>query len=1049
MHLISTKLASVLLMSLWLAAASTRIDATAERTGQAVEHSGLVTVASVPVPGATVTATRGDQQRTTTTDDRGAYHFADLSEGPWTIRVEMPGFVPARVDLIISSTAPPAAITLTLRSIDDLTREASTAHANPIPTTSSATPADRGVTPPPPDASPTASTATTSPAAAKPAAPVPAAPASPESRTATAPRAREGDASSDAQAADTADGLIINGSVNNASASQYAQSAAFGNNRPGSRALYTGTFGATAGNSAWDARPYAFAGESSQKPSYNNAQVVGTFGGPLHLPGVRHDGATFFIGYRRGVDHTATTQSALVPSLLERRGDFSQSRDGAVHQVTITDPASGIPFPDNVIPSDRLSPEAVALLAYYPQPNVDGNQPYNYQAPLLATIHTDELQARITQNIRTKNQLSGTVAYQRTTTDTSSLFDFTDAARVGKLDVTAIWTRQIRRDLALKTRVEVTRTTSSVSPFFAGRENVSGAAGIVGNDQTTENWGPPSLAFSSGLLGLSDAAYDDTSISSQWWSVEGLWAVRHHALTAGAGLHRNRLTSLGQRNARGAFTFTGAASGSDVADFLLSLPQAAAVAYGDPDKRLRGNAYEAYVSDEWRVSTGTTVTAGLRWEFEEPMREARGRLTNLDLTSGLTAASPVVPADPVGPLTGDHFPAALLHGDWRGFQPRVAIAWRPLAGSSLVIRGGYGIYRNTSTYQAIDLLLAQQPPFSKAFAIETTAARPLSLGTALAAPTGTSAVTFAVDPYFRVGALQNWQLLAQRDLPMSMTMSASYMGARGDHLMQESLPNTYPAGAPTPCPTCPAGFVYLSSHGESTRHAGQFQLRRRLHDGLMASAQYTIAKARDNASALSGLALTGVAIAQDWRNPDAEWGPSSFDQRHLLTVQVQYTTGMGDAGGARGIRAALINGWTVTSQVTTGSGLPLTPIFLTSVAGTGVTGTLRPSLTGAPLTGPSGLYANPAAYAAPAPGTWGDAGRNSITGPATFAVLAGITRNFPVSDRMSLDWRIDAANLLNQVIYTDVNMLVGSPQFGLPTVAAPMRTVTTTLRLRF
>ena len=66
--------------------------------------------------------------------------------------------------------------------------------------------------------------------------------------------------------------------------------------------------------------------------------------------------------------------------------------------------------------------------------------------------------------------------------------------------------------------------------------------------------------------------------------------------------------------------------------------------------------------------------------------------------------------------------------------------------------------------------------------------------------------------------------------------------------MQEFLPNTYPAGASNPCPACPAGFVYLTSNGNSTRHAGQSQLRRRLRNGFTASVQYTLSKAIDDAA---------------------------------------------------------------------------------------------------------------------------------------------------------------------------------------------------------
>src|SRR5207344_2015996 len=104
---------------------------------------------------------------------------------------------------------------------------------------------------------------------------------------------------------------------------------------------------------------------------------------------------------------------------------------------------------------------------------------------------------------------------------------------------------------------------------------------------------------------------------------------------------------------------------------------------------------------------------------------------------------------------------------------------------------------------------------------------------------------------------QNWQALVQRDLPGSLTITATYLGTKGTDLLQEFLPNTYPAGAANPCPSCPSGFVYLTSNGSSSRHAGQFELRRRLRNGLAASVQYMLAKATDNAAAFSGVNLNG------------------------------------------------------------------------------------------------------------------------------------------------------------------------------------------------
>jgi len=106
-------------------------------------------------------------------------------------------------------------------------------------------------------------------------------------------------------------------------------------------------------------------------------------------------------------------------------------------------------------------------------------------------------------------------------------------------------------------------------------------------------------------------------------------------------------------------------------------------------------------------------------------------------------------------------------------------------------------------------------------------------------------------------------------------------------------------------------------------------------------------------------------------------------------------------------------------------------------------------ITGASLDAPSGYYLNPAAYAAPASGEWGNAGRNSATGPAQFVFNANIARTFQWTERVSFDWRIDATNLLNRETYVGVNSTVGSALFGLPSLTNTPRRIQSTMRLRF
>jgi len=146
----------------------------------------------------------------------------------------------------------------------------------------------------------------------------------------------------------------------------------------------------------------------------------------------------------------------------------------------------------------------------------------------------------------------------------------------------------------------------------------------------------------------------------------------------------------------------------------------------------------------------------------------------------------------------------------------------------------------------------------------------------------------------------------------------------------------------------------------------------------------------------------------------------------------------------------LLKEWTVAEALTVGTGLPLTPVYFAAVPGTGVTGNLRPDMTGADIyAAPKGFHLNPAAFRAPAAGQFGNAGRNSITGPAQFSLNGSLGRTFPWGDRYNVDLRVDATNVLNRVTPRSWNSTINNAQFGLLSAVDGMRTLQTTLRVRF
>jgi trimeric autotransporter adhesin len=1025
------------------------------RLAAAADYRGQVTFGGLPLPGATVTVTQGTKKLAVSTDQGGLYTLAGLDDGPARLEIQMQCFSTLEADITLGPSTPAGKWELILLPLDQITK----------------------LTKLPP--SPLPSLVTKKPAAAG---------APGQNPAAEMPKPPE-------EANQSSDGFLVNGSVNNAATSRYSLNQAFGNRRTNSRSLYNGGVAAIYDNSVLDARPFSLSGLSAPKPSYNRITGIATLGGPLNIPHVMPRGPNFFLAYEWTRNHTAATESGLVPTDAERTGDLSGLLNALGQPVTVYDPNTGTPFPGNVVP---VSPQAQALLGLYPLPNIAGTSLYNYQIPVLNSTHQDGLLSRLDKTIGRRDQVYGGFNFQSTRGSVTDLFGFTDKTDTLGINTNINWVHRLNPHRFLYLTYRFSRLRTQIVPYFENRQNISGEAGITGNNQDPQNWGPPGLTFSSGLTPLSDQESAFNRNRTDGFS--GSIGIYHglHNISVGGDLRKQQYNDFFQLEPRGTFTFTGAATqsaanttsptGSDLADFLIGIPDTSSVAFGNADKYFRQTVYDLYGADDWRIKPNLTINYGLRWDYGAPMTEIHGRLVNLDVAPGFTAVAPVLGSDPVGSVTHSHYPSSLIRPDKLGFEPRVGISWRPIPASTIVVRAGYGIYDDTSVYQTTVLQLAQQSPLSKSLSVQNSAKCPLTLAEGFVECSTITPNTFAIDPNFRVGYAQTWQASVQRDLPGALQMMVSYLGVKGTRGLQQFLPNTYPIGAVSPCADCPAGFVYQASGGDSTREAGQVQLRRRLRNGFTASLLYTYSKSMDDDASLGGqghvlsanqsaappsgggqnqgggqgsgtsstttqsAASTNPAIAQNWLNLHAERSLSSFDQRHLLNLQAQYTTGEGLGGGTlmSGWRGRIFKDWTVVGTSVIGSGLPQTPIYLAAVPGTGYTGTIRPDLTGAPVSLNRGnQHLNPAAFSAPLPGEWGIAGRNSITGPSQFSLDTSLLRTFRPSGRFFLDAKVAATNVLNHPVFTGWNTTVNSTQFGVPLTANAMRSLETSLRLRF
>lgn len=638
---------------------------------------GKVFYAGRELAGVQVMARSGDRSEYVISDSSGQFQFADLADGRWTIEAKMLCFESLHADVDVTPETAPLQLEMKLLPAEKLAalaeKEAPNSETGQAGNTPTSIPSSKAGAAQ--DASAQANAPPHNKDAANQAQPQPAFQPHEENEQG-------------------ADGFLLQGSVNNAATSSFASNPTFGNMRPGQHRLYTGGIQFTEDNSALDAQPYSLSGVSVPRPAFNNNTGTAYLQGPLNLTRLMPHGPDAYFNYHWSRGERAQMIDGIVPTAEERTGNLGGLTNAQGQAITIYNPANGAGYAGNQVP---VVTEASAFLALYPLPNLVSASQYNYQAQFLNQSRGDGVALNMSRQMKPVGTFSGHFGINSSNSDNTNLFSFLDHTSSLNTQAGLGWSNWFQHlGMYARTNYNFSRGRNTQTPYFANLTNISGNAGISGNDQTPANWGPPALNFTSGFSGLNDGISSNNRTQTDEVSTElGKWEKKH-SIKFGGDMKRLEFNNNGQQNPRGTFTFTGAASGSDLADFLLGIPDASSIAYGNADKYLRQAEYSSYFFDDWRLLPNLSINLGLRWEFSAPMTELFGRLVNLDVESGFSAVAPIVGSNPVGFLTGMHYPASLIRADYGMIEPRIGLSWRPFEASSLILRAGYGKYANTS-----------------------------------------------------------------------------------------------------------------------------------------------------------------------------------------------------------------------------------------------------------------------------------------------------------------------------------------------------------------
>jgi hypothetical protein len=437
-----------------------------------------------------------------------------------------------------------------------------------------------------------------------------------------------------------------------------------------------------------------------------------------------------------------------------------------------------------------------------------------------------------------------------------------------------------------------------------------------------------------------------------------------------------------------------------------------------------------FVQDDWKTTSRLTFNLGLRYDYFAPYTQSDDRFADV-YQNGFVLANVVTPQN-------SSYGRGLLQPNRKDFGPRFGFAYRPPIGGEWVLRGGYGIYWTTEISNAIFVMAEGAQATSGATVTGPTSGKPTiffndPFASAAAAPAGSLPFAVSNDQNLKDSYIQQWNLNIQRKLPAGMVLDVGYVGSKGTHLIvtfgdlnrpiQVVNPNTpglASLNARRPDPLFPRAVTADKSVGNSTYHALQAKLERRLASGLTFLGAYTWSKAISGPSDIGGQVGGGAYIGspQDIYYLRGDRSVSGFDvtQRFVTTVLYDVPFFHGMHGPAK----LLLDGWQASFILTAQSGFPTlvnsAPNFDTT--GTGISS--RPDS----VLGQNGdldpgqrswsKWFNTAAFT-PAPlGRFGTSPRtDAFRLPGLVNVDFSATKAFHFGESRSFEFRAEMFNLFN------------------------------------
>jgi hypothetical protein len=792
------------------------------------------------------------------------------------------------------------------------------------------------------------------------------------------------------------------------------------------------------------------------KNALRRNQYGGTFGGPI-----KRNRIFFFADIERSNQRQAQVFNDTLPTAAMRTGNFSGLK-------ALTDPMTGAPFPGNLIPTNRIAPQAQFFLKYMPSQSEGA-----FNAPQSLDINKGDIKAdvKITEkdNLMVRYSIQDNLERDPNQYPALGIQDLHSRAQ----NATLTWTRIFSPKWLNELRYGYYRDYFLFGAVLPGT-NFLQMAGITGYEQTQISPSFPLINIT-GFTGFSGSGSNNLPKSNRIRTFQYSDAVSYstgkHEMKFGAQLYHQTHTFFNGQTQEGSFSFTTQYTGNGFGDYLLGFPASVFRAYPLALYGNNGSQWALFAQDTYHVARNLSLNLGLRWARNPFFNGTQGQTSAFDYATGKIIVpmvngkliDPVV--QPEVPLLLPLFSDRLIGTDQLGLPqsirktgsgqwlPRVGLAWQP--NHRMVVRAAYGIfdvYLDTN----ITLQWAKVPPFETTQTINNATpapafnwadpfqgqplvaanpnpGKPCSFGLVLNSCSQPN--VFAGLPQMQQTYMQQWNVALQTELPKGLSLDVAYVGNKTTHEQLISVPDNVPTPGPgtiqTRRPYPQWGQFSLGlSNGNATYNALQVKLEKRFANGFQMLLSFTHAKCLDEGSNQSAPPTVNMLKLNH--------AVCDYDLPNDLTLSSVYELPFGKgrkfmSNANRWLNGAL-GGWELAGILTERTGLPFTPTISSDNANTGIGGQ-RPNVVGDPsVANPSPtLWFNPAAFAISTRYTYGNGGRNILRSDGLQQLDLTLKKNFVIRESKRLEFRAEAFNITNTPTFSAPSSTIGSATAGVIT----------------